>query len=161
MNESFPKELEAHCYSYGTDKSGRPVQYNVYSHIDPAKLLSDEESIQKFIRWRVKLMEQTVSEQLDFENGIEDIVHVHDYSGVQLLRMDSKFKAAMLRIIRVFGDYYPEMLSTKYFINVPKVRSPSVLITITMKLLARYGIDLLKASTMIFDEKRDCLIRST
>lgn len=131
INESFPKELEAHCYSHGTDKSGRPVQYNVYSNIDPTKLLSNEENIQKFIRWRVKLMEQTVSEQLDFENGIEDIVHVHDYSGVQLLRMDAKFKAVMLRIIRVFGDYYPEMLSTKYFINVPKVSSQQSILIVT------------------------------
>lgn len=119
--ESFPKELEGLCYNYGKDRCGRPVQYNIYANLDPAVLLADEESTRMFIRYRVKFMEETIAEQLDFDNGIEDIVHVHDYSGVALMRMDINFKSAMQRIIRVFGAYYPEMLSVKYFVNIPRV----------------------------------------
>lgn len=120
-DEVFPKELDALCYNHGRDRNGRPVQYNIYAQLDPSRVLADEECIQRFIRWRVKIMEETIATMLDFENGIEDIVHVHDYSGVKLLRMDINFKTSTQKIIRVFGDYYPEMLSIKYFINVPRV----------------------------------------
>ncbi|GMH38619.1 hypothetical protein BSKO_06503 [Bryopsis sp. KO-2023] len=119
--EKFSKELETLSYNHGRDREGRPVQYNIYSKLDPSTLLGDEKSVEKFIRWRVKFMEETISNMLDFEAGVEDIVHVHDYSGVKLLRMDKEFQSATRRIIRVFGDYYPEMLSVKFFINVPRV----------------------------------------
>ncbi|KAJ8143660.1 hypothetical protein OY671_003201 [Metschnikowia pulcherrima] len=72
-----------------------------------------------FLRWRVGLMERSLS-LLDFTNKDNcKAAQVHDYYNVSMFRMDPGMKAATNEIIKVFGDNYPELLSKKYFINVP------------------------------------------
>lgn len=49
------------------------------------------------------------------------MIQVHDYKGVSFLRMDSDTKAATAETIKVLSTAYPEMLSHKYFVNVPTI----------------------------------------
>lgn len=72
-----------------------------------------------FLRWRVGLMERSLA-LLEFTNKDNNkTAQVHDYNNVSMFRMDPGMKAATKEIIQVFGDNYPELLSKKYFINVP------------------------------------------
>lgn len=47
------------------------------------------------------------------------MVQVHDYKNVSFLRVDPLIKAASSETIKVFSANYPELLETKYFVNVP------------------------------------------
>lgn len=56
-------------FTFGRDRMGNPVTYNMYGALDVESLFagrSDEEGVDLFIRWRVKLMEKALS-QIDFD----------------------------------------------------------------------------------------------
>ena len=73
----------------------------------------------QFLRWRIGLMEKSL-QLIDFTNKDNNrIAQVHDYNNVSILRIDPGMKKATKEIITIFGDNYPELLSTKFFINVP------------------------------------------
>jgi hypothetical protein len=57
----------------------------------------------------------------DFGQGSDPYqgIQVHDYKNVSFLRMDPRAKAASKQTIQMLGDYYPETLSRKFFVNVP------------------------------------------
>ena len=92
-----------------------------------------------FLRWRIALMEMGVK-ALDLPNAAAPIpdynaanpgsaidpyqmIQLHDYQNVSFLRMDSATKAASKKTIEVMANYYPELLSIKYFVNIPVVMS--------------------------------------
>lgn len=59
-------------------------------------------------------------------DGAEDpyqMVQVHDYLSVSFLRMDPHIKAASKQTIETLSMAYPELLSHKYFVNVPAIMS--------------------------------------
>ncbi|KAI0339453.1 CRAL/TRIO domain-containing protein [Trametopsis cervina] len=117
LNEEFPQDVFGGIgHVFGHDKDGRPVTYNLYGGgIDMTPVFSD---VKRFIRWRVQLMEKTVR-TLDYEK-YDQMVQVHDYAGVNFLGgRDANQKAAASEATKIFQDYYPEFLSTKFFINVP------------------------------------------
>lgn len=47
------------------------------------------------------------------------MVQVHDYLNVSFLRMDPAVRAASKEVIATFSMAYPELLSEKFFVNVP------------------------------------------
>lgn len=47
------------------------------------------------------------------------MIQLHDYQNISFLRMDSITKAASKKAIDVMANYYPELLSIKYFVNIP------------------------------------------
>jgi hypothetical protein len=49
------------------------------------------------------------------------MIQVHDYLNVSFLRMDPSVRAASKETIQVFATAYPELLSEKFFVNVPLV----------------------------------------
>ncbi|EJF59368.1 CRAL/TRIO domain-containing protein [Dichomitus squalens LYAD-421 SS1] len=100
---------------YGKDKQGRPVTYNLYGAVTDLKAVFGD--VQKFIRWRVQFMEQSI-ELLDFET-VDQMVQIHDYEGVSLTQRDAAQKAAAKEATNIFQNHYPEFLSRKFFINVP------------------------------------------
>lgn len=73
MSEEFPPEFDALGMIYKTDKGGHPVTWNFYQNIDYAKVFHD--GVDKFIRWRIQLMEKAV-QLLDFEKGIETVTQI-------------------------------------------------------------------------------------
>lgn len=58
-------------------------------------------------------------------NGVDpyQMIQLHDYQNVSFLRMDSVTKAASKKTIEIMASYYPELLSIKYFVNIPLVMS--------------------------------------
>lgn len=108
----------------------RVVTWNLYANLkNPKKLFAKfgvgvENSKTElpgtmFLRWRVGLMERSLL-LLDFSSSHNcKIAQVHDYNNVSMFRMDPGMKSATKEIISVFSENYPELLSKKFFINVP------------------------------------------
>nr|OQO30515.1 hypothetical protein B0A51_01744 [Rachicladosporium sp. CCFEE 5018] len=105
--------------------------FNIYGAAakDPKKTFGDVEA---FIRWRVALMELTLSALAlntatlpipDYGAGPDpyQAIQVHDYLSVSFFRQPAEVKASSSRIISLFSKYYPETVSYKYFVNVPIV----------------------------------------
>ncbi|KAI0730962.1 CRAL-TRIO domain-containing protein [Earliella scabrosa] len=116
MKEEFDPEVFGKLGKvFGKDKDGRPVTYNLYGAVKDMKAVFGD--VQKFIRWRVQFMEQSI-ELLDFET-IDQMVQIHDYEGVSMTSRDASQKAAAKEATNIFQNHYPEFLSRKYFINVP------------------------------------------
>lgn len=134
--EKYDKDLEK--MGVITDYKGNKdnfsvVTWNLYANLkNPKKLFakfgvgvenSDRTDLPgtMFLRWRVGLMERALA-LLDFADADRcKIAQVHDYNNVSMFRMDPGMKAATKEIISIFSDNYPELLSKKYFINVPYV----------------------------------------
>ncbi|KAJ1919987.1 AP-3 complex subunit delta [Mycoemilia scoparia] len=115
LDESFPEEpFDKVGVVYGHDKDGRPVTYNFYGSPSCKEAFSDTD---RFLRWRIQLMEKGVR-QLDFIN-VADMIQVHDYDGVGIFSYDGKSRAASKSTIKLLSDNYPETLDTKFFVNVP------------------------------------------
>lgn len=68
----------------------------------------------------LKLNESTAVMDYDGEDPYQ-MVQVHDYLNVSFLRMNPKVKAASKKTIEVFAMAYPELLSEKFFVNVPAI----------------------------------------
>ncbi|KAI0832083.1 CRAL-TRIO domain-containing protein [Trametes gibbosa] len=100
---------------FGKDKEGRPVTYNLYGAVKDMKAVFGD--VQKFIRWRVQFMEESIK-LLDFET-VDQMVQIHDYEGVSITQRDASQKAAAKEATNIFQNHYPEFLSRKFFINVP------------------------------------------
>ncbi|GAA5831425.1 hypothetical protein JCM11251_004021 [Rhodosporidiobolus azoricus] len=95
--------------------------------------------LDKFLHWRVNLMEQGIAATLapvhdgnedappipDFGKGDDPYqgYQVHDYMDVSFLRMDPAVKAATKATIEIMSAHYPEWLSRKFFVSVPLVMS--------------------------------------
>ncbi|KAI7897891.1 CRAL-TRIO domain-containing protein [Cokeromyces recurvatus] len=103
---------------YKSDKEGHPVTYNFYGGIDQEKVFGN---INKFIRWRVQLMEKGVR-QIDFVNT-DAMLQVHDYNGASIFGRTANTKEATNILIELMQDNYPEFLSSKLFVNVPRLGS--------------------------------------
>ncbi|KAG2483679.1 hypothetical protein HYH03_017482 [Edaphochlamys debaryana] len=118
--EVLPPQLDAAGRKTGRDRVGNPVTYNMYgAGVDMDSVLSGPAGVATFVRWRVGLMEGAVRE-LEFDRGVECVTQVHDYSGASMFAANAA-KGASKEIIRLFQDNYPEMLSAKLFLNVPRV----------------------------------------
>jgi len=116
VKEEYPKEVFGNLgHVYGKDKEGRPVVYNLYGANKDTKAVFGD--VQRFLRWRVALMEKSVS-YLDFET-IDQTDQIHDYEGVSLSQRDANSKSAASEATSIFQNHYPEFLSRKFFINIP------------------------------------------
>ncbi|CAK9785875.1 CRAL/TRIO domain-containing protein [Cutaneotrichosporon oleaginosum] len=112
--------------------TGEVVTWNLYGAVkDLGATFGD---LDKFLRWRIALMERAMS-HLDLAHtttGIPDhgagadphrIAQVHVYSGVSFLRLDPRVKAASKKAIETMAAHYPETLSRKLFVGVPLLMS--------------------------------------
>ncbi|MCJ1448470.1 MAG: Non-classical phosphatidylinositol transfer protein (PITP) [Stictis urceolatum] len=99
------------------------VTWNIYGAVRDHKSTFGDQGA--FLRWRVGLMERGIRALRlgEGEGPGEDIaiVQVHDYLNVSLLRLPPETRAATKETIAVLSAHYPELLSRKYFVNVPVV----------------------------------------
>lgn len=104
--------------TFDSNGKERAVTWNIYGAAeDPKTLFEDKE---KFLRWRVGLMEKGLM-LLDLDSDDNDtsyMVQIHDYKNISMLRVDPVIKSATKDVINIFSSYYPEVLSAKYFVNV-------------------------------------------
>ncbi|KAG7889147.1 hypothetical protein KL925_005022 [Ogataea polymorpha] len=131
LSAAFVEEHESKYDDIGFityDPNGKALEkvvtWNLYGKVKNAKEIfgnndSDTAGQNAFLRWRVGLMEQSV-QLLDFKSPENDyMVQVHDYKGVSLFQRDAQVKKTTKKVIEVFRDFYPELLSKKFFVNVP------------------------------------------
>ncbi|UPK91500.1 hypothetical protein LCI18_002435 [Fusarium solani-melongenae] len=104
------------------------ITWNVYGAVKNKKATFGD--VREFVKWRAAIMELSVQKlQLDQvteaipEDGEDpyQMIQVHDYQNVSFLRMDPAVKAASKETIAIFAMAYPELLSHKYFVNVPAI----------------------------------------
>jgi hypothetical protein len=127
-------ELENVVFYRGADREGHPVCYNVYGEFQDKELyekaFGDEEKRERFLKWRIQLLERGIREQLDFSpSGICSMVQVTDLKNSP--PMLGKHRAVTRQALALLQDNYPEFVAKKVFINVPwwylaanKVMSP-------------------------------------
>ncbi|KAL4572428.1 hypothetical protein LXL04_019205 [Taraxacum kok-saghyz] len=114
------KELEGVvAYMNGFDREGHPVCYNAYgifkNHEMYDKIFGDDEKLQKFLRWRVQVLERGIK-MLQFKpGGVNSIIQVTDLKDMP----KRELREASNHILSLFQDNYPEMVACKIFINVP------------------------------------------
>ncbi|KAL6917508.1 hypothetical protein FSST1_009003 [Fusarium sambucinum] len=104
------------------------ITWNIYGAVKDKKATFS--NVEEFIKWRAAIMEISV-QKLKLENVTEPIpeggedpyqmIQVHDYLNVSFFRVDPAVKAASKETISVFSMAYPELLSHKYFVNVPAI----------------------------------------
>ncbi|KAJ8505814.1 hypothetical protein OPV22_006700 [Ensete ventricosum] len=114
------KEMEGVvAYMHGWDRRGHPVCYNAYGVFKDKsmydRILGDAEKLQRFLRWRVQVMERGVSLLQLRPGGINSIIQVTDLKDMP----KRELRAASKHILSLFQDNYPEMVARKVFINVP------------------------------------------
>ncbi|WVW86509.1 hypothetical protein I302_108558 [Kwoniella bestiolae CBS 10118] len=133
--EEFGPDFEGLGYVTQVGKPGGKedvVTWNVYGAVkDLKKPFGD---LQRFLRWRIGLMERAIS-HLNLsttttpipDHGKGDDPHridqIHLYGGVSFLRMDPLVKAASKATIEIMQAHYPELLLRKFFVEVPLIMS--------------------------------------
>lgn len=108
------KDLESKvAYMRGYDKEGHPVCYNAYGVFKEKdmyeRVFGDEEKLNKFLRWRVQVLERGVK-MLHFKpGGVNSIIQVTDLKDMP----KRELRVASNQILSLFQDNYPEMVATK------------------------------------------------
>nr|GLL36834.1 patellin-6 [Ipomoea trifida] len=114
------KELEGVvAYMNGFDRQGHPVCYNAYGVFKDRemyeRIFGDDEKLQRFLRWRVQVLERGIK-LLHFKpGGVNSIIQVTDLKDMP----KRELRVASNHILSLFQDNYPEMVARKIFINVP------------------------------------------
>ncbi|KLO12735.1 CRAL/TRIO domain-containing protein [Schizopora paradoxa] len=116
LKEDYPADVFGNLgHIFGKDKLNHPVTYNLYGANKDLKAVFGD--VDRFIRWRVALMEKGIA-KMDFET-VDQMVQVHDYEGVGMSSRDANSKKAAAEATAIFQNYYPEFLYKKFFVNVP------------------------------------------
>lgn len=108
------KELEGIvAYMNGYDRDGHPVCYNAYGIFRDKdmyeRIFGDDEKLQKFLRWRVQVLERGIK-LLHFKpGGINSIIQVTDLKDMP----KRELRVASNHILSLFQDNYPEMVARK------------------------------------------------
>lgn len=122
LEEDFGTEYDGVAYMHGYDKEGHPVCYNVYGVFQDKetyqKSFGDTEKCDRFLRWRIQLLERGI-QQLSFKpGGVNSMVQITDLKnspgpGKKNLRQ------ATQKALDILQDNYPELVARKIFVNVP------------------------------------------
>lgn len=108
------KELEGIvAYMSGYDRDGHPVCYNAYGIFRDKdmyeRIFGDDEKLQKFLRWRVQVLERGIK-LLHFKpGGVNSIIQVTDLKDMP----KRELRVASNHILSLFQDNYPEMVARK------------------------------------------------
>lgn len=114
-------EIGLLTFSNENDPNLKTITWNLYGKMKNRKLVFND--MDKFIRYRIGLMERGIK-TLDFENDDNCyMTQIHDYKDISMLNVDPNMKKCVKQIIAIFQDYYPELLYSKFFVNVPLILS--------------------------------------
>ncbi|KAK7312059.1 hypothetical protein VNO77_35601 [Canavalia gladiata] len=122
VEEDLGNDWDKVVFSHGYDKEGHPVCYNVFGEFENKELyqktFSDEEKRQKFIRWRIQVLENSVRKLELSPTGISSIVQVNDLKNSPGLGK-WELRQATNQALQLLQDNYPEFVAKQIFINVP------------------------------------------
>ena len=120
LDENLGDEyLEKTVYMHGYDKEGHPVCYNIYGEFDNKevykKTFSDEEKREKFLKWRILVLEKSIR-KLDFTpGGICTIVQVNDLKNSPG-PTKWELRQATKQALQLLQDNYPEFVAKQVLI---------------------------------------------
>ncbi|XP_057457059.1 patellin-3 [Lotus japonicus] len=124
VDEDLGSEWDKVVFTQGHDKLGHAVCYNVFGEFEDKELyqktFSDDEKRQKFIKWRIQVLEKSVR-KLDFSptpTAISTIVQVNDLKNSPGLGK-WELRQATNQALQLLQDNYPEFVAKQVFINVP------------------------------------------
>ncbi|KAL1538391.1 patellin-4-like [Salvia divinorum] len=117
LEEEFEPELGGAAYMSGVDGEGHPICYNIFGVVDE-KTVATEEKRERFLRWRVQLMEKGV-QKLDFKaGGVSSLLQINDLKNSPGASK-KEVRTAVDKAVAVLQDNYPEFVAKNIFINVP------------------------------------------
>lgn len=133
FEEDFAEDLESlgvMTVFKGQKKPNLKVaSWSLYGNMNPKKLFEIHgETNSKlpgtaFLRWRIGTMERSLT-AVDFTSADNHkVAQIHDHNGFSMFKMDASLKAVTKEIVLIFEANYPELLSVKFFINVPAFMS--------------------------------------
>ncbi|KAJ6805307.1 patellin-4 [Iris pallida] len=116
-------DFGAACYMEGLDREGHPVCYNVVSAVFREeevykKAFGSKEGRERFLRWRVQLMEKGI-QKLDMRpGGISKLLQITDLKD-SVGPSKKELRDTMKQALQLLQDNYPEFVTRNIFINVP------------------------------------------
>ncbi|PIA36514.1 hypothetical protein AQUCO_03400426v1 [Aquilegia coerulea] len=116
-NLDFDELEDIADYVHGFDREGRPVYYSFFGVFQDeetfAKYLGNDYKKEKYIRWRIQILERCIS-LLHFQpRGINSAVHVIDLEDMPTEKLSTTSK----QMKSIISDYYPELFAREIFIN--------------------------------------------
>ncbi|MCO5576916.1 hypothetical protein L7F22_030737 [Adiantum nelumboides] len=103
------------AFLHGIDKEGHPVCYN--RNVFHNKEVCEKTQFNKFLRWRVQMMEQSIKTHLDFTpGGVQSFIQVIDLQNSPGLLKGAQ---AMKKFISLLQDNYPELATKQIVLNMP------------------------------------------
>lgn len=111
------------CYMEGLDREGHPVCYNVSAVFQEEevykKAFGSKEGRERFLRWRVQLMEKGI-QKLDMRpGGISKLLQITDLKDSVGGPSKKELRDTMKQALQLLQDNYPEFVTRNIFINVP------------------------------------------
>ncbi|KAL1367569.1 hypothetical protein HN51_021640 [Arachis hypogaea] len=120
--EDLGSEFEHASFLNSRDKEGRPVCYHLYGIFNDKSLykktFGTQQKRERFLRWRIQLMERAVRKLCFKEGGVDSVIQVYDLKRASPQRMkelESISKQALLLI----QNYYPELVWKNIVLHAP------------------------------------------
>ncbi|KAJ4826947.1 hypothetical protein Tsubulata_043107 [Turnera subulata] len=122
LEEEVEPDLEKVVYINSVGKNGQPLYYNVYAAFKDKELydrvFGTEESQEKYLRWRIRFLEQCIK-HLSFKpgepNSILQVTDLRNSPGPEM----KEFRSCAEKAFMHMKSYYPEIIEKTIIINVP------------------------------------------
>ncbi|KAM7532389.1 hypothetical protein LguiB_035799 [Lonicera macranthoides] len=122
LEEEFGTEYDSVAYTNGEDREGHPVCYNVYGTFADDemynKTFGTEEGRQKFLRWRLGLMEKQIQKLYFKPGGVSSLLQINDLNNAPG-PSKKDLRLATKQVVQLLQDNYPEFVTRNIFVNVP------------------------------------------
>lgn len=113
IDEDLDSEFEHAGFLNSRDKEGRPVCYHAYGAFRDKKLYKNtfgtQQKCEKFLRWRIQLMERAVRKLSFREGGVDSMVQIFDLKHTQAQGM-KELNSVTKKALVLFQNYYPELV---------------------------------------------------
>jgi hypothetical protein len=114
LNENFDAHLDSIGHMNGVDRQGHPVCYNNFGLFGDDEMynniLGTEEKREKFLRWRVQLMERGI-QKIDFKpGGLSSFLQINNLKDTPS-PLKKELRLATNKLVGILQDNYPEFVA--------------------------------------------------
>ncbi|KAL6623098.1 hypothetical protein ACP70R_032977 [Stipagrostis hirtigluma subsp. patula] len=106
---------------HGVDRDGRPVYIEILGKVDPTKLMNVT-TVERFLKYHVQSLERLFAEKypacsVASKKHVDTITTILDVKGVNWMKVSKLARDFVLRINKIDGDNYPEILHKMFIVN--------------------------------------------